>query len=92
MSPSTWAENAPLVALEARARARPVVASNLGGLPELVEDGVDGRLFEAGDHADLARILADTADLRRLAASVRPPRELGDFVDDVEGEYLELVR
>jgi glycosyltransferase involved in cell wall biosynthesis len=90
--PSTWAENAPLVALEARARARPVVASNLGGLPELVEDGVDGRLFEAGDHADLARILADTADLRRLAASVRPPRELGDFVDDVEGEYLELVR
>ena len=90
--PSTWAENAPLVALEARARARPVVASDVGGLPELVKEGVDGRLFPAGDAAALAGILEDATGLRSLAASVRPPRGMAEFVDEVEGEYLGLAR
>ncbi len=89
--PSTWAENAPLVVLEARARRRPVVVSRIGGLPELVREGVDGRLFEPQDFTALLDILRDAAALRRAGASVRPPRTLEELVEEVEAEYLELA-
>ena len=90
--PSTWAENAPLVALEARSRRRPVLATDLGGLPELVREGVDGRLFPVDDDAALAALLDDHEDVRALGDTVRPPRSLDAFVAEVEGEYLEQVR
>jgi glycosyltransferase involved in cell wall biosynthesis len=51
--PSLWNENAPLAALEAMAQGRPIVASSLGGLPELAEDG-RGCVVPAGDVAALA--------------------------------------
>ena len=51
--PSLWYENAPNVALEAMAHARPVVASNLGSLPELIENGTTGLLFEPGNEQEL---------------------------------------
>lgn len=52
--PSLWLENAPLVAIEASAYGRAVVASRVGGLPELVEDGRTGFLFDRGDIDGLA--------------------------------------
>jgi glycosyltransferase involved in cell wall biosynthesis len=47
--PSRWYENMPLAVLEAFAAGLPVVASNLGGLPELVEQDVDGHVVPAED-------------------------------------------
>jgi glycosyltransferase involved in cell wall biosynthesis len=47
------------VILEAFARGRPVVASNVGGIPELVDDGVTGRLVPAEDPEALAKALAE---------------------------------
>lgn len=55
--PSLWYENSPNVILEAFAHNTPVIASNFGGMAELVEDGVNGLLFQMGDLADLQRVL-----------------------------------
>lgn len=46
--PSEWYENCPFSVMETQAYGTPILASDLGGTPELVEDGVTGELFEAG--------------------------------------------
>ena len=53
--PSTWYENMPNAVLESFAASRPVIASRIGSIPETVEEGVDGFLFEPGDEVDLSR-------------------------------------
>lgn len=69
--PSVEREGCGLAALEAMDAARPVVASRLGGLPEVVEDGVSGILFEPGDPASLA------AAIRRVLERPDGGRPLG---------------
>jgi glycosyltransferase involved in cell wall biosynthesis len=66
--PDGWRESFGMSALEAMAAGLPVVATRNGGLVELVEDGVTGRLVEAGDAQGLAEAIRDYAaepDLRR---------------------------
>ncbi|OFW32909.1 MAG: hypothetical protein A3G76_14120 [Acidobacteria bacterium RIFCSPLOWO2_12_FULL_65_11] len=55
--PSIWPENSPLVIQEAFLAGVPVVASRIGGISEVVEEGRHGLLFDAGDAEDLARTL-----------------------------------
>jgi len=52
--PSTWYEGFPIALLEAMLRGIPVICSRIGGLPEIVEDGVTGLLFEPGNSRELA--------------------------------------
>ena len=56
--PSLWAEPLGMVALEAGVRGVPVIASNAGGLGEVVKDGVSGLLFPNGNVDGLAKCLA----------------------------------
>jgi glycosyltransferase involved in cell wall biosynthesis len=51
--PSEWFENCSMVILEAMALGKAVIGSRIGGIPEQVEDGVTGLLFEAGNVGDL---------------------------------------
>ena len=44
--PSEWYENGPYSAMEAMALGKPLIVSNMGGLPELVEDGVNGFIYD----------------------------------------------
>ena len=73
--PSVWDEPCPTVALEAMSCGRPVVASRVGGLPDLVPDGVAGLLVPPRDDAALAaalaRVLGDAPLAARLGAGAR---------------------
>ncbi|NUM56840.1 MAG: glycosyltransferase [Candidatus Hydrogenedentes bacterium] len=68
-------EGFPNALLEAMALGRPVVAASVGGIPELVEDGVTGRLVTTRDPADFAaailRIAEDCSEARRLGERAR---------------------
>lgn len=83
--PSIWWENAPLVMIEARAAGRPVICSDIGGMAEMVADGIDGLHVPAGNAAALADKIAQAAgdaDLwSRLAGNVKAPPSHASFVD-----------
>jgi glycosyltransferase involved in cell wall biosynthesis len=53
--PSIWPENQPVSITEAMAARIPVIASRIGGIPELVDDGMTGYLFAPGNAHDLAK-------------------------------------
>jgi glycosyltransferase involved in cell wall biosynthesis len=71
----SWTEGLPLVLLEAMARARPVVATPVGGTPELVTDGETGLLVPPRDADALAealrRVIDDPELARRLGEAAR---------------------
>jgi glycosyltransferase involved in cell wall biosynthesis len=64
--PSRWQENNPLVALEAKAYGVPLIVSDRGGLPELVEDGQTGFVFNSGDVSALSRVISRSVDWASL--------------------------
>lgn len=70
VAPSTLREPFGMVALEAFAGGRPVIASRTGGLGELVKDGVNGLLVPPGDGAALAASLATFLDVPALRRSL----------------------
>ena len=73
--PSEWYEVFGQVVIEAFALGKAVVAANIGGLPELVDDHLNGRLFTPGDADELAHILAEmAAQPARLAEMGRAGR------------------
>ena len=64
--PSMWYENCPFSVIESQLLQTPVVASRMGGIPELVQEGKTGELFEAGNAKDLEnkiRHLIENPDL-----------------------------
>ncbi len=72
---STWFEGFPNVIAEAMAAGRPVVATRIGSLPEIVDDGVTGLLYEPGNAGELVdkvrRLLADPELCREMGAAGR---------------------
>lgn len=71
ITPSEWYETFGLTLVESFAFGRPVIASRIGGMPEVVSDGIDGHLFNAGD------ILALRESIVRMAANRKKAAEFG---------------
>jgi glycosyltransferase involved in cell wall biosynthesis len=89
--PSLWHENMPLVSLSAQAAGCPIVASDVGGIADVVEDGKNGLLFARGSSAELAelilRLLDDDELLPRLSSQAISPTDIEPYIDDLEAEY-----
>jgi glycosyltransferase involved in cell wall biosynthesis len=92
-------EGTPVSAIEALAAETPVVANRVGGVPDVVRDGLDGFLVEPGDvdgAAERLATLAADAGLRRElgesgSARVRERYGVGRLVDDVDRLYRSLL-
>jgi GT2 family glycosyltransferase/glycosyltransferase involved in cell wall biosynthesis len=94
--PSIWIENAPFVIREAFAARVPVIASDLGGMAEMVRDGIDGLLFPPGHvtalAAHLEALLNDPARLEALRAGIRHVMTVDEDAAQLAQIYLALVR
>ena len=93
--PSMWWENAPLVILEAFRHKRPVICSGIGGMAELVADGVNGLHFRTGDVAALARTMRRAAQedglWDRLVGGIPAVPTIDDTVKQHMSLYSELL-
>lgn len=93
--PSVWYENSPNVILEAFAHKVPVVASNLGGMAELVQHGKNGFLFRTGDVNSLAeqirRLVQEPDILLRLRGGIEPVKDVEQEMDELLEIYAEVI-
>ena len=92
--PSICFEGFPSVVIEAMVRQKPVICSRIGGLPEIVDNGVTGLLFEPGNAEDLAkkiRYLWDSPDLCRKMGQVGREKALRQYSPEKYYESLMAV-
>ena len=97
--PSVSAESFGITLIEAMAAGRPVVASRIGGVPEIIDDGVNGLLFEPWDSKGLAETLNNllcdpdlAEDLgRRAHLSAEESYDWSKVARRIEEVYMEVV-
>jgi glycosyltransferase involved in cell wall biosynthesis len=96
MAQPSFTEGLPVAVLEAFAAGVPVVATAVGGTPEVIENGVDGRLVPPGDPSALAEsllhVLDDDERRRRMGKRARE-KVLARFTFEAQSTaYLDLIR
>jgi glycosyltransferase involved in cell wall biosynthesis len=96
--PSLWYENAPVAIVEAAAYGLGVIGSNLGAIPEFIEDGKTGVLFPPGDATALAQIMLllsvgrnPLPDLDRRSESLARHFTVDRMVGAYETHYRRLI-
>jgi glycosyltransferase involved in cell wall biosynthesis len=95
---STNSEGSPLSVMEYMDAGLPVVATRVGGIPDLIDHGVEGLLVEPQDAAGLgdalARVLDDPEEARRMGERARARRrrefDIDVMVENLQNLYLEL--
>jgi len=89
--PTLWMENCPVSVLEAFAHGRAVVATRIGGVPELVDDGRTGALFERGDERKLGsrlrELLSDPDRIKEMGRNAETSWE-ASFTPEIHGRRL----
>jgi glycosyltransferase involved in cell wall biosynthesis len=85
---SKWPENSPLVILEALAAGCPVIAPRIGGIPELLKDGIDGILYEAGDLTSLKLAIIQ---MTKTNYSPEVPPTFSAHTSEIEGLYRSVL-
>ncbi len=96
--PSICYDNSPLVIYESFSTGTPVIGSNIGGIPELVMDGHNGLLFEAGDvnslKEKLVKVINDKELLKKFEETSYeslPKNSMEEMVKKIIREYEKVV-
>lgn len=94
--PSLWYENSPNIILECFAHRTPVIASDLGGMAELVKHNENGLLFTPGNPQSLAnqlqRLLDEPNLLSQLQTGIPPVKTLVQEINELETIYTQIAR
>ena len=89
--PSIWYENMPNTVIEAYSYGKPVVASNIGSLAEIVDDNVTGRLFDMKNSYNLSKVLKEFVDDESLSERLgRNAREKCE-VEYSESKHMDML-
>lgn len=95
--PSIWYENSPLIIHEAYIAKKPVIASMLGGMKELIEHGNGAALgFKVGDSKDLADKMAmfikDPNLVEEMGKRAPPIKDIKDNAKEMERIYRKIIK
>ncbi len=93
--PSIWNENCPLVILEAIITKTPVIASKIGGIPELVKDGLNGVLFNPKDVDELQekiQYVINPDTMGKLQEAAPEVTSIEDHANKIENLYECLIQ
>lgn len=89
-------ENYPTVIRECLHSKIPVIAANVGGIPEIIKDGKNGLLFRASDPKDLAKklhfFIEEPQRILEFRKNIRPVRKITDEVKHLEQIYFETLQ
>ena len=85
--PSEWYENCPFSVMESQMYGTPVLGANIGGIPELIQVGKTGELFESGNGKDLKRKIEKLWGDKKLCAKYSA--NCKDISFDTIDEYYE---
>lgn len=94
--PSIWFENAPLSILESFVSGKPVIGSNIGGIPELIKDGYNGLLFKPGNVDDLVEkincLWSNSSKVIKMGKNARECVEKYFSPDDHYEKLMEIYK
>ncbi len=89
--PSEWYENCPFSVIESITLNTPVIGSNMGGIPELIEEGKTGFVFKAGDPDDLENKISLLMGDKSLLEKMTENCSSAQFETE-ESYYCKLIR
>ena len=88
-------ENSPLNIREAFMSKTPVIASDIGGLSEMIQDGETGLLFKVGDSRDLFKkiryFIDNPIEIERMSKKIKKVKTIEENAKEMEAIYRELI-
>jgi len=92
--PSEWYENNPMTIIEAFCLGKPVIGANIGGIPELIKQGINGYVFESGNKQSLESAIdkASAIDKEQYEELSKAAYEFALNNFEKESHYLKLLK
>ncbi len=94
--PSRWYENTPLVMQSALATKTPLIATDLGGMAEIIDHNTTGLLFKLNSveslKEQLLRVVTEKGLLEKFRANIKDERSVQVMVDDIERIYAPFLK
>ncbi len=91
--PSVWYENCPFSVMESIMYGTPVIGADIGGIPELIDNGKTGLLFKAGDENSLREAIEKITKSPELARKMSKSclEKSFDTVEEYTEKYLKII-